>query len=106
MNKKELLASLIEEMEKKSRDELIKELDEFEVSYTLECTEIVDFKMSLTKIEYDELVSFISFDKVNRNEIFHNIYSGSVERVESESLISAPLYKEIHEFNKFWGEVA
>lgn len=103
MNKKELLASLIEEMENKSRDELIKELDEFEVSYTLEGTEIVDFNMSFDKLENSRVVRF---DKVNRSEVFHNICSGSVNRTERESLISTPLCKEINEFNKFWGEVA
>lgn len=103
MNKKELLASLIEEMKKKSRDELIKELDEFGVSYTLEGTEIVDFNMSFDRLENSRVVRF---NKVNRNEVFHNIFSGSVDKNECESLISAPLYKEINEFNKFLDEVA
>lgn len=103
INKKELLASLIEKMEKKSRDELIKELDEFEVSYTLESIEIVDFNVDFNRIENREVVRF---NKVSRKEIFHNIFSGNVDRAKCESLISAPLYKEIHEFNKFWDEVA
>lgn len=35
MNKKDLLNDLIAAMEIKSKDELLKELDEYEISYTL-----------------------------------------------------------------------
>ncbi|WP_338912363.1 hypothetical protein WHY20_12670 [Clostridium perfringens] len=98
MNKKELLASLIEEMNNKSKDELISELETFEIEYTLEERNNSSYMLSWGKIAEEKLSGFT---KINKSNEFYQIIKGNIEDSYSKNFASSSLYEEVHRFNEF-----